>query len=108
MDGCRIQHVKGREYNEGQVYTHTSAQPTRDRPRVEYYQTMSEPDPYPYPSLLDPLDNTQHDDVIQAIEHMLLEAWNNRLQNASGIDYIRCCTTTLMHYALQYRADHLI
>ena len=41
-----------------------------DRPHVHYRAARTEDDPFPDPSLLDPVDSTQHDEVLEAIANM--------------------------------------
>lgn len=47
------------------------------RERVNYYQTRQSEDPFPDPSLLDPIDSEQHAHINQSIESMLKKAEDN-------------------------------
>lgn len=76
---ARTMRVKGNSYKHGIEYGQRSAQPSRDRPRVHYDEARSAPDPFPDPSLLDPLDDAQHDDIRAAVEKMLQAAQDNGL-----------------------------
>jgi transposase InsO family protein len=41
------------------------------RPRVDYYEARARVDPFPDPSLIDPVDSGQAEEVSSAVEHML-------------------------------------
>ena len=76
---ARLQGVTGQHYTDGKEYNQRSGQPRRDRPRVDYYETRNLPDPCPDPSLLDPLDAFQHNEIMSATEQMLSRAAANGL-----------------------------
>lgn len=44
---------------------------SRDRPRVNFYKARAEEDPFPDPSLLDPVDSAQHNDVRSTLDKMI-------------------------------------
>jgi len=50
-----------------------------DRPKVHYHQARHAEDPFPDPSLLDPIDNDQHDDIRKAVENIQTTAKKNGL-----------------------------
>lgn len=50
-----------------------------DHPRANYYMAQTEEDPFPDPSLLDPLDSEQHDDVLGAVHDMIERSKSNGL-----------------------------
>lgn len=45
-----------------------------DHPRINYFTARSEPDPFPDPSLLDPLDENQHNEIQKATSCMVQSA----------------------------------
>eukprot|EP00171_Calliarthron_tuberculosum_P003723 IDg3723t1 len=74
-----LQGVKGRQYVEGQEYSQSTAFPSKEKPRVDYYETRNAQDPCPDLSLLDPLDDEQDAEVKAEIERMLTRANENGL-----------------------------
>ena len=50
------------------------------RPRVNYYTARSEEDPFPDPSLLDPMDEDQHDEIRTEVKNLKDTARENGLQ----------------------------
>lgn len=53
--------------------------PTATRPKVNYVTARTEEHPFPDPSLLDPIDTDQHDDICKAIEDIKENANQNGL-----------------------------
>lgn len=51
-----------------------SDQPSLGRSRVKYYQARSEADPFPDPSLLDPVDNEQEEEINLVAQHIFKSA----------------------------------
>ena len=54
------------------------------RPRVNYYTARSEDDPFPDSSLLDPLDEDQHDEIRAEVKNLKDTALENGLQPDDG------------------------
>ena len=61
-----------------------------DRPRMNYHTARTEEDPVVDPSLLDPLDNDQHQDIREAIEGLKQNIRNNGILagDATAIDEV--------------------
>lgn len=76
---ARLEGFKGSNYTDGREYSRTSTQPSRDRPRVSYYETLIARDPCHYPSLLHSIDAHQYEDMSKAIEKMLERAARKEL-----------------------------
>ena len=53
--------------------------PAADRPKVNYHAAHTEEDPFPDPSLLDPIDEDQHDDIRKAVADIQQTAKDNGL-----------------------------
>lgn len=79
---ARLEGMKGSSCTDGQEYRQTSTKPSHDRPRVSYYETPNAPDPCSDPSLLEPIDAHQHEDISKAIERMLERAAMSELPEA--------------------------
>ena len=56
--------------------------PAADRPKVNFHAARTKEDPFPDPSLLDPIDEDQHDDIRKAVEDMQKTAKDNGLADA--------------------------
>lgn len=58
-----IQRVKGSKYEHGIEYTQFSSQPAKDRPKLHCSNARNEHNPFPDSSLLDQVDDAQHDEI---------------------------------------------
>lgn len=67
-----------------------AGQRKEDRPRVNFYTARTEEDPFPDPSLLDPIDSDQHGEIIAEIGNLKKIARDNGLpnQDANRLDKI--------------------
>ena len=63
--------------NNDEVDTPPTADPTR--PKVNYFSARAEEDPLPDPSLLDPIDEEQHEDIKTAVDDLRKQAFENGL-----------------------------
>lgn len=77
MVRTRTMGVKDNAYEHGVDSAQRSAHSAHDRPRVSYNEARNEPDPFPDPSLLDPLDNVQHEDIRANMDKLLETARGN-------------------------------
>lgn len=55
---------------------------SNDRPHVGYYKARDRQDSFPDPSLLDPIDHDQHEEIESATEKMLEDAKDNGFPEA--------------------------
>ena len=56
--------------------------PAADRPKVSFHAVRIEEDPFPDPSLLEPIDEYQQDDIRKSVEDMQKTAKDNGLADA--------------------------
>jgi len=61
----------------GNFETITEDDATAEQPRVNYYECRNEKDPFPDPSLLDPVDSVQHAHIREAVQRMSKAAAGN-------------------------------
>ena len=64
---------------------------TADRPRVDFHDARTEEDLFVDPSLLDPLDNEQHQEIREPVEGLKETSRNNGIlaEDATAIDVFR-------------------
>ena len=55
------------------------------RPRENYYKARREQDPFPDPSLLDPIDSAQHSEIIEAMNMMKVDTRKNGLPDSEAL-----------------------
>lgn len=66
-----------------------------DRPRVNYFSVRTEADPFPDPSLLDPIDSEKHEDILQGVKDMKDTAKKNGLEPDSANSLERLINTNI-------------
>ena len=69
----------------GMSETEVDEQISATRPRVNYYSARLEKDPFPDPSLLDPIDADQHEEIKTEIGKRKIEARNNGLHDEEAL-----------------------
>ena len=79
MKPGKLGRIMAARVNRLQEKSSNQANPMADRPRVDYNHARNEPDPFPDPSLLDPIDKNQHDDITAAVKSMETNAMNSGL-----------------------------
>lgn len=79
----------------GDEHSTLAAKPSEFRLRIDYNTARNEPNSFQNPSLLDPIDGNQHDEVQQAAERMIEMAQGNGM-NETNVATLRSMVTDHM------------
>ena len=73
----------------------TTGPPNPSRPKVNYFSARAEEDPMPDPSLLDPVDEDQHEDIKTAVADMQEAAHKNGLPDDKRYCLAKLCAESI-------------
>lgn len=77
----------------------------RNRPRVDYFATRTKLDAFRHPSLLDPVDYEEHEDILGAVEEMKNRQRRMSYQWINNRDLPNYCQIISTYFVLLSRQE---